>query len=270
MATTGTGSASLGARATAARPTRRRIVRALGAVLMVVGVLALSDAGVTLLWQEPLTALYAHVQQSRLDHRLTELQREFAAPVRRLNNAHRLDVDARLLGRRVDAGDPLGRLRIARIGLSAVVVHGTAGGDLSKGPGHYPKTPLPGEHGTVGIAGHRTTFGAWFRHIDELRSGDLIRLAMPYGDFTYRVDRTQVVASDALWITNKVGYDRLVLSACHPLYSASQRIVVFARHVVERPTVRASSRASVRSTPDPRPGQNGRSPRGRSAATTRI
>ena len=30
-------------------------------------------------------------------------------------------------------------------------------------------------------------------------------------------------------MTDRVGYDRLVLSACHPLYSAAQRIVVFAR-----------------------------------------
>jgi len=26
-----------------------------------------------------------------------------------------------------------------------------------------------------------------------------------------------------------VGYDRLVLSACNPLYSAAQRLIVFAR-----------------------------------------
>ena len=38
----------------------------------------------------------------------------------------------------------------------------------------------------------------------------------------------------ALWVTRNVGYDRLVLSACNPLYSATQRIIVFARleHVV--------------------------------------
>ncbi len=52
---------------------------------------------------------------------------------------------------------------------------------------------------------------------------------MPYGGFTYRVQRTQIVDPDALWVTRDLGYQRLVLSACHPLYSAAQRIVVFAR-----------------------------------------
>ena len=195
---------------------------------------AFADAGLTLVWQEPVTAVYAHVQQGRLDDRLTKLEHASAAPLARAiasapDPQRRVGVAARAFARRVHPGDPIARLRIPRLGVSAVVVQGTAGDDLSKGPGHYPKTPLPGERGTVGIAGHRTTFGAWFRHIDDLKPGDPIRVAMPYGTFTYRVQRTRIVQSDALWITNQVSYNRLVLSACHPLYSASERIVVFAR-----------------------------------------
>jgi sortase A len=52
---------------------------------------------------------------------------------------------------------------------------------------------------------------------------------MPYGSFTYRVEDSRIVLPSALWVTNNVGYPRLVLSACHPLYSAAKRIVVFAR-----------------------------------------
>jgi sortase A len=52
---------------------------------------------------------------------------------------------------------------------------------------------------------------------------------MPYGRFTYRVERLKIVLPTALWVTHNVGYDRLVLSACNPLYSAAQRIIVFAR-----------------------------------------
>ena len=40
---------------------------------------------------------------------------------------------------------------------------------------------------------------------------------------------TQIVLPTALWVIDNVGYDRLVLSACNPLYSAAQRIIVFAR-----------------------------------------
>jgi sortase A len=42
-------------------------------------------------------------------------------------------------------------------------------------------------------------------------------------------ERTWVVASTAVWVTRQVAYDRLVLTACHPLYSATERVVVFAR-----------------------------------------
>jgi sortase A len=64
-------------------------------------------------------------------------------------------------------------------------------------------------------------------------------MSMPYGRFVYRVEKTQIVDDSALWVTDPVGYDRLVLSACHPLYSAAQRLVSFARLVKRlRPTVR--------------------------------
>jgi sortase A len=118
---------------------------------------------------------------------------------------------------------------IPRIGVSFEVVQGTDEGSLEKGPGHYPDTALPGLGETVAVAGHRTTYLAPFRHIDALRPGDRIVLSMPYGRFTYVVQYHRIVAPTALWVTRNVGYDRLVLSACNPLYSAAQRIIVFAR-----------------------------------------
>jgi sortase A len=81
----------------------------------------------------------------------------------------------------------------------------------------------------VAIAGHRTTYLAPFRHIDALRPGDRVVVQMPYGRFTYVVQYRRIVTPTALWVTRDVGYDRLVLSACNPLFSAAQRIIVFAR-----------------------------------------
>jgi sortase A len=123
----------------------------------------------------------------------------------------------------------MGRIVIPAIGVSDVFVQGTGSADLRKGPGHYPATPLPGERGTVAIAGHRTTYGAPFRSVDKLHAGDRIELRMPYARFTYRVERTKIVPPTELSVTDRVAHDRLVLSACHPLYSAAQRIIVFAR-----------------------------------------
>lgn len=115
------------------------------------------------------------------------------------------------------------------LGRAYWMVEGTDTDDLSKGPGHYPDTPLPGKRGTVGIAGHRTTHGAPFRTIDKLRPGQPITLEMTNGTFTYRVQKTKIVDPSEVSVTKNVGYQRLILSACHPLYSAAQRIVVFAK-----------------------------------------
>jgi sortase A len=205
--------------------------------MIVVGALLLIDCAITLLWQEPISAFYAHQRQHTLQRRLDTLDRVPPTPVERRVLVHmsdpgrRVAFAARAFDRRTHEGDPLGRLRIPHIGVSAVYVEGTATADLRSGPGHYPGTPLPGERGTVAIAGHRTTYGAWFRRIDQLHPGDRIEIVMAYGRFTYRVERTRIVPPTAVWVTRRVAYDRLVLSACHPLYSAAQRIVVFARLV---------------------------------------
>ncbi len=208
--------------------------RALSAVLIVAGALLLADAAATLLWQEPLSAIYGRIQQGKLEDRLSAIEKAPLAAVdqralSRLDASRRLAFAARSLARRSDDGDPLGRIRMPSIGVSEVFVEGTGTSDLRRGPGHYPATPLPGQRGTVAIAGHRTTYGAPFHDVDDLDRGDRIELAMPYGRFTYRVERTRIVPPTATEVTDRVSYDRLVLSACHPLYSAAQRIIVFAR-----------------------------------------
>ena len=127
-------------------------------------------------------------------------------------------------------GHAIGMIRIPRIDAHYAVVQGTDTASLRKGPGHYPNTNFPGEGGTVAIAGHRTTYLAPFNQVDKLKKGDEIELDMPYGKLTYEVESTKIVDPTELSVVDQVrGRERLVLSACHPLYSASQRIIVFAR-----------------------------------------
>ena len=221
--------------ATARRIPVRRALRTLSSVMIVMGAILLADAAATLLWQEPVSAVYAHFEQNRLDGQLDRLEHVPLAPheQRALEKIpdpeRRLAFRARALERRLEAGDAMGRIVMPAIGVSDVFVEGTGAGDLRAGPGHYPQTPLPGERGTVAIAGHRTTYGAPFRSIDQLDPGDRIELRMPYGRFTYRIERTRIVEPTETSVIDRVDHDRLVLSACHPLYSAAQRIVVFAR-----------------------------------------
>jgi sortase A len=216
------------------RSARRRVLRDLSTVLIVSGLLMLLDAGVTLLWQEPLTAVVGAIKRSEIDQRylsyrtapLSAADRQALGSITAVRQ--RVAYLARREQRQLAAGDAVGRLTIPRIGASYVVVQGTDEGSLEKGPGHYPSTSLPGLGQTVAIAGHRTTYLAPFRHIDALRPDDRIVVRMPYGRFVYAVQNHRIVSPTAWWITRDVGYERLVLSACNPLYSAARRIVVFA------------------------------------------
>jgi sortase A len=239
-----------------------RIVRGLSNVLIFAGLLLLLDVGVTLVWQEPVSAFYAKLRQDQLSDDLAALQRKgpTAAELQALQRIRlsdeRLAFLARSLRRRSHRGDAIGRVRIPGIGVNSVIVEGTNTADLREGPGHYSNTPLPGLPGTVAVAGHRTTFGAPFRDIDRVHRGDRILIDMPYARFVYSFEREQIVRPDALEVIRRVRYDRLVLSACHPKYSAAKRIIVFARLTRAEPLdTRLSSRASgeriLASTPIP-------------------
>jgi sortase A len=212
-----------------------RLLRDISSVLIISGLLLLADAAVTLLWQEPLTAVIALIKRGEIDSRFLSYRR---APLSALDRRalamlaaipRRIAYLARHEAHLVPTGAALGRLTIPRIGASFTVVQGTDAASLEKGPGHYPSTALPGLGQTTAIAGHRTTYLAPFRHLDGLSPGNRIVLTMPYGRFVYSVQFTRIVSPTAWWITRNVGYDRLVLSACNPLFSAAQRIVVFAR-----------------------------------------
>jgi sortase A len=213
----------------------RRVIRDISSVLILSGLLLVLDAGVTLAWQEPVTAAIGLVLRSQVNQRylsyqtapLSVVDQHALVGLRSING--RIKYLARRELRQVSAGDGLGHLDIPKIGAGYTVVQGTDELSLEKGPGHYPATALPGMGLTVAIAGHRTTYLAPFRHIDALKPGDRILLKMPYGLFTYAVQFHRIVLPTALWVTRNVGYDRLVLSACNPLYSAAQRIIVFAR-----------------------------------------
>jgi sortase A len=194
----------------------RVVLRFIASVMIVSGILLITDAVVTLAWQEPVSAYFSERQQVKLEKALIH-------PPERVVHKNPLP------------GDAIGKIVIPSIGVSKYVVEGTDADSLRKGPGHYPATPLPGQHGTSAIAGHRTTYGAPFRHLNDRHRSDRIVLEMPYGTFVYRVEKMQIVDDSALWVTHRVDHDRLVLTACHPLYSAAQRIVAFARLTERRP-----------------------------------
>jgi sortase A len=243
----------------------RRAWRVLSWALILLGTLALLDAGVTLLWQEPLSALYARLQQDQLDSALQRIERLPPTPVERHQLAalplqrQRIAFLARELQRHAAPGSPVGSIHIPAIGASFVLVAGTGTAELEKGPGVFPETRFPGLSGTTAIAGHRTTYLAPFRHIDALHPGYRILLYMPYAHFTYLVTSQRVVdPRDVAAAVDPVGYPRLVLSACTPLFSAAQRLLVFAR--LQRTVPVGAARVVTNGAQTPPAGAFGRPP----------
>jgi sortase A len=215
--------------------------------MLVLGTLLVAEAVVTVAWKEPFTGYLAAQAQDDLSKQLDRLDRQpgglNATDQRSLaaiddagaRERERMSLLAARLDGNVKEGEALGRVRIDKIGADFVFVQGTDGASLRKGPGHYhPTTVLPGQGGPVGIAGHRTTYEAPFRKVDELAAGDRISVRMPYGLFTYEVTGHRIVPADYTGAFAGSG-ERLVLSACHPLYSSSERILVDARLVASSP-----------------------------------
>lgn len=138
-----------------------------------------------------------------------------------------------------EPGDPIARITMKSIDSDFIMVQGVDLKWLQQGPGHFPQTPLPGQPGNAAVAGHRTTYKAPFQRIDELVPGDTITVQTLQGTFTYNVDSHidpkdgstsghVIVSPNDLSILDQNVGNRLTLMACHPKFTASQRIVVTA------------------------------------------
>jgi sortase A len=135
-------------------------------------------------------------------------------------------------------GDPVGVIKIDKIGVDKVVVEGTSVPDLRKGPGHYAGSPLPGQLGNAAIAGHRTTYGAPFGDLDQLARGDKVSVRTLTGTWEYEVldnypiavapNQTEVLDPTTDPATGQQ-LATLTLTTCEPRYQATERLVVKAQ-----------------------------------------
>lgn len=193
------------------RPGGRRALSVLSVVLFI--------AGVAMFAYPVGTDVYSRYRQDKLNN-------AFADP----------SLQQRYVNRTVRVGDVLTRLQIPKKGIDVdvLVVEGTTPAALRAGAGHYPGTPLPGEAGNVSIAGHRTTFGRPFNHIDEMTAGDVVYLITPFKKYTYIVvpafdnhpNPWVVSPKDFSVVQNVPGKSLLTLTSCHPKGSAKQRIIL--------------------------------------------
>jgi sortase A len=126
----------------------------------------------------------------------------------------------------------IGRIEIARLDLSVIVVEGIGAKALRRAVGHIPRTGMPGQHGNVGIAGHRDTF---FRPLRDIVPDDIITLTTLSGVYRYRVVSTRVVAPTEVSVLDPSEDEVLTLVTCYPFYfvgAAPDRFIVRAARVV--------------------------------------
>jgi sortase A len=189
---------------------RRRAICRTRDILFLVGVVALTYVGFTL--------LEARLYQSFAKDSLTA----------QIETAEKADTTSSQ--RAIHGGDVIGQLDVPRLGLSVAVLQGTSSRILRLGAGHIEDTPLPGEPGNSGIAGHRDTF---FRSLKDIRDGDQIQLQTTTGLLRYEVDWVKVVGPADTSVLRSIGNDStLTLVTCYPFYlvgSAPKRFVVHAR-----------------------------------------
>jgi LPXTG-site transpeptidase (sortase) family protein len=128
-------------------------------------------------------------------------------------------------------GDLIGRIKVPRLGVSALVLEGVGGRTLRRGVGHIPDTAFPGGPGNVGIAGHRDSF---FRGLKDIQEDDLIEVTTPEGVHRYRVEWTRIVRPNDVQVLDGSGGPELTLVTCYPFYyvgSAPKRFIVRAVRV---------------------------------------
>jgi sortase A len=207
-----------------------------GTFLLVIGLGILAWAATVYLWKDPFTTAYTAYEQrkleSKLDRRFETWQpvrrpasHDTAKPKPKIEDVRR---EARRFRLESHEGDPIARLKIPRIHVNAVVVNGTGVADLRRGPGRHLESYMPGERELVYIAGHRTTYGAWFGKINEMQTGDLITLELPYATVVYRVNLHRIVDDNDVSVLKTHHHEQLVLQACHPRFFASERYLVYA------------------------------------------
>jgi sortase A len=206
-----------------------RLLRGIGRVLVTAGALILLFVGYQL-WG---TSVHADIAQGNLeddfevvetDPEVDQLQRQIDA----FEAAEGQPLPEDQLLAPPATGSPMSRIEIPAIGVDWIVVEGVGLDQLKDGPGHYQGTPYPGQAGNVAIAGHRTTYGQPFHNVDQLKSGDEIILTTAQGEFVYTYRETQIVDPSQVEVLEDFGDNRLTLTACHPKYSARQRIVITA------------------------------------------
>ncbi|MEK4015637.1 class D sortase [Bacillus sp. FSL K6-0947] len=129
-------------------------------------------------------------------------------------------------------GEAAGILEIPKIHAELPIVEGTDADDLEKGVGHYKGSYYPNDNGQIVLSGHRDTV---FRRTGELKRGDQLKILLPYGSFSYEIEKTKIVdKNDTSIITLQHDKEELILTTCYPftyIGNAPKRYIIYGKRV---------------------------------------
>ncbi len=143
-------------------------------------------------------------------------------------------------------GEPMAVLTAPKFNIRVAVLEGTNEFDLNRGVGWIAGTSKPGQHGNVGIAGHRDGF---FRFLKDIREGDEISLETLTGAIPYRVEEIEIVTPDRVSVLGARPVDSLTLVTCYPFYflgDAPQRFIVHAARQSDGATGEGNLRSAAK------------------------
>ena len=138
-------------------------------------------------------------------------------------------VDEEPVLREYETGEVVGRILIPKLDVDAMVVYGTDLSLLARAPGLYPQGAVPGQKGNLAVAGHRTTYGAWFRHLDQMEEGDEVILIAEGTRYVYHTERVFIVVNNDWSVIDPTDYAAVTLTSCHPPGSHRERIILRGR-----------------------------------------
>ena len=197
-------------------------MKALANLFIVTGLAMLGWFGYSLYEQDQMQSVTIEQAETAIE----ELREESA-------ETGSLDFEEEVLNFSPDMYEAFGILHVPKLDRSIGVVEGTDPDALDKGVGHMSSTVLPGQGEQIVFSGHRDTV---FKNFADLTLGDTFVVEMPYGDYTYEIQDTEIVDADDTSVVGKMGEEVLVVSTCYPfdyLGNAPERFVFYAYPVVE-------------------------------------
>lgn len=131
--------------------------------------------------------------------------------------------------------ETIGILKIEKIKANLPIMEGTSSSILKLGVGKLEGTSDFGEIGNTVLSAHRShSYGQNFNRLNEITEGDIISITTMEAVYNYEVFSVFVVEPTDVSVLKKSKNESiLTLITCHPLYTATHRLIVKARLMPE-------------------------------------